>query len=72
MVLKGGKGKQGKGQYNGYSYQCGQWGHTAKNCESSATVCYNCGQWGHVAKSCSEKGKRKQGKGEKKGESKVK
>ena len=25
MGLKGGKEKQGKGQYNGYCYQCRQW-----------------------------------------------
>ena len=64
MGLKGGQGNQGQGQYNGYCYQSGQWGHTAKNCESTATVCYNCGQWEHVAKSCTEKRKGKKGKGE--------
>ena len=45
MGLKGGKGKQGMGQHNGYCYLCGQWRDTAKNCESTATVCCICGQW---------------------------
>ena len=59
MGLKGGKGKQRKGQYSGYCYQRGQWGHTAENFESTAAVCCNCGQWRHMAKSCTEKGRGK-------------
>ena len=72
MEPKEGMGKQGKGQHKGCCYQCGHWGHTAKNSELKETVCYNCGQWGHMAKSCTEKGKGKQGKGESKGEHKGK
>ena len=67
MGLNGGKGKQGKGQYNGYCQQNGQWGYTAKNGESMATVCYNGGQLGLMAKSCPEKRKRKAREGRQQG-----
>ena len=68
MGMKGGKRSARKVQYNGYGHQCGRWGHTAKNYESTATVCNDCGQWGHMVRSCPEKEEGKQGKGETQGD----
>ena len=58
-----GKTRTGRGQWMILPV----WRHTAKNCESTATLWYNCGQWRHLAKSCLEKEYGKQGKGESKG-----
>ena len=39
MGLEGVKGKQGKGQYNGYCHQCGQLGHAEKELVSEQQQC---------------------------------
>ena len=52
MGLKGGKGKQGIGQHNGYCYLCGQWRDSRQRIASQQQQCAATVGSGDVAKSC--------------------